>query len=104
MKRAVWAVAAILTITGCTALSPRAARIQVHPAGTTQVQGCSKLGPVSAKEGGWHTTVADMQSAAKDKMREAVADQYPSADTVVMVDMDQKLTSSTATGIAYKCF
>lgn len=104
MRHAVWAAAAILGLSACTHISPRAAAIQVHPAGTTQVQGCAKLGPVSAREGGWHTTTEDMKDGAKDKLREAVVAQYPSADTVVMVSMDMKLTSATAQGIAYRCF
>jgi len=104
MKHAVWTATAILGLSACASISPKAAAIQVHPAGTTQVQGCTKLGPVTAKEGGWHTTTADMKDGAKDKLREAVATQYPQADTVVMVSMDMKLTSATAQGIAYQCF
>lgn len=104
MKRAVWAATAILGLSACSHISPKAAAIQVHPAGTTQVQGCTKLGPVMAQEGGWHTTTADMKDAAKDKLRETTAMRYPNADTVVMVSMDMKLTSATAQGIAYRCF
>jgi hypothetical protein len=104
VNRFVWSAVLLLVLSGCSTLSPRAARIQLHTGDTTQTSGCTRLGSVTAKEGGWHSSPAAMVQGAKDSLRETTAIQYPEADTVVMADMDKRLTSVTANGVAFKCF
>lgn len=104
MNRFVWPTAMLLALSGCSTLSPRVARIQVHSADTTQTGNCAKLGPVMAREGGWHTSPAAMAQGAKDNLRETTAIQYPEADTIVLANTDMRLTSATVHGTAYKCF
>lgn len=106
MNRFVWPAVLLLALSGCSTLSPRAARIQVHPADTTQTSGCTKLGPVMVKETVWgHMTHDATEDKARDNLREAAAAQYgDQADTLVLAQAENRRMAVTLYGTAFKCF
>ena len=87
-------------------MTPRAQRIQLHPADSTQLSGCKKLGPVTAEASAWtQMNWPDVDEQARINMRDAAAVKWgDSADTVGLTNIDHLATKAIANGIAYKCF
>lgn len=106
MKRVVCVLAAVMVLAACTGITPRASRIQVHPANSTVIASCTKIGPATAEASGWGTLSYDqMNQQAENDLRDAVASQYgDGADSVVLLNVETRMNSATAHGVAYKCY
>lgn len=104
MKRTI-AVAATLALSGCVTMTPRAQHIQVQKQDSALLKDCTKLGRIDATASGWgQWTYDDMNQQAANNLREATAEKYPSADTVVVLNLDTHTNSADASGVAYKCY
>jgi hypothetical protein len=86
-------------------LSEKASRVQVHSQGSTLLDSCKRIGPVS----GAASSVLSPKVAAQEayvKIRENAADM--GGDTVAILNTDNLLSFTTAEtsiqGIAFKCF
>jgi hypothetical protein len=106
MKLNIIILAAIATLTGCVSITPRAQRIQLHPANSVAIQSCQKIGPVTARATAANQwTYDDVNEQARNNLRDAVAEQYGDrADSVVLLNIETHTNGSVASGIAYKCF
>jgi len=94
----------VLVSAGCVTPSPMAAKIALHTERTTQLDKCDKLGPVQAEASGWSAwDNDDWHRQAGYKLREAAARDFPSTDSVVLLNVDQYMTKLVAHGIAYQC-
>ena len=95
-----------LTLGGCVSMTPRAQRIQLHPANSTQLNGCQKLGPVTAEASAWtQMNWPDVDEQAEINLRDAAAAKWGSGvDSVGLTNIDNLATKAIANGVAYKCF
>ena len=105
MKRVV-AVVASGALAACVSITPQGSRIQVHPANSTVIASCNKVGPVTTTTSGWGKLTYDqMNQQAENDLRDAVATQYGDrADSVVLLGVNTSANSAVASGIAYRCF
>jgi hypothetical protein len=95
-----------LALCGCVSITPQAEKIQLHPSNSTQLQGCKKLGPISAEASAWkQMTWSDLEEQAKNNLREAAGAKWgDGVDSVALINMDKHTEKLVANGIAYKCF
>lgn len=84
-------------------MSPGAENILVHSQITTQLDGCKKVGPVTASSrGGPFTYMQDAEHALREEVAKVHGEK---ADTVAVINSDKyALGKVIMQGIAYKCF
>jgi hypothetical protein len=106
MLRRTLAVTALLALTGCVSITPRAQRIQVHPTDSTLLASCKKLGPVTATSSNFgKMTWQDADAQARNDLRDAAAAKWgDQVDSLAIVNVDLLMTKSVANGIAFQCF
>lgn len=97
-------LAALALLSGCVSITPRAARIQVLSGSTTQVQGCKRLGRISADALAAKLDYDSVDQQAVNNMRDAAAAKWgDQVDTVVVSNVDRLATHSMANGIGFRC-
>lgn len=97
-------IAAAAGIAGCaTTMAPEAQNVALHEHMSTIGQGCTELGPVSTEVSLWKMPTIDAGHAqAKNNLQADAWRQY-GADTVVLQNMDTRVTKILAQGVAFKC-
>jgi hypothetical protein len=80
-------------------MSNQAAAVQVHSQISSVLDGCTKLGPVTATTSQFQM---DSNSALNAQLREATA--TLGGDSVALVHTDETLTQYVRHGIAFRCF
>lgn len=106
MKRLVALYLMALGSTSCVTMPPEAANVMLHTQITTQLDNCTKLGPVSAEASGWEKLSWDeVEQQAKNNLRANAVKKYgDKVDSVALINMDRYATKIVAHGIAFKCF
>lgn len=95
---------ALVLLSGCVSITPRAARIQVLRGDTTQVQGCKRLGRIDGDALASKLDYDSVNQQAVNNMRDAAASKWgDQADTIVVSNVDQLTTHSIAHGTAFAC-
>jgi hypothetical protein len=102
------AIALLITLgtAGCVAMTPQAANIMLHSQISTQLDGCTKLGPISGEASGWeHLDWASVEQQAKNNLRDNAAKKFGDrVDSVALINTDRYSTKIVANGLAFKCF
>ncbi len=94
---------AILTLAGCASITPQGSNVVVYSQNSSLLNDCQRLGNVSANVSAWGKW--DKQQTiqqAENNIRDQASQRY-NADTVVILNTDNYLTSATVQGIAFKC-
>lgn len=92
-------------IAGCASVPPEAYRIALHSERSTQLDRCTTLGPVQGIASGWKVwDHQDWYRLVTGNLRAEAARQYPHADSVALINIEQVGTDALAHGIAYQCF
>jgi hypothetical protein len=105
MKRVILVLPAFLALAACVSITPRASRIQVLRSDTTLVQGCKRLGRISAEASAMtKMDYNQVDQQAVNNMRDAAAAKWgDQVDTVVVSNVDRFMTKSLANGVAFSC-
>jgi hypothetical protein len=96
----------MVALEACVSITPRAEQIQLHPATSTLLAKCQRLGPVMAEASAWtQPNWSSVDQQAENNLRERAAAKWPGkVDSVALVNIDHLTTKAIANGIAYKCF
>jgi hypothetical protein len=99
-------LSAFVLCTGCVSMTPKGAKIMLHSQISSQLDSCTKLGPVISEASAFkQMTWAAVEQQAKNNLRDAAARQYGDrVDTVALINLDSYNTKVVANGIAFKCF
>jgi len=97
-------IAAAIAVAGCsTTIAPEAKNVTLHKQMATLGQGCTRLGPVSTEVSLWKMPSIDAgHDQARNDLRADAYRRYQ-ADTVVVENMNTRVTKILARGVAFKC-
>ncbi len=92
-------VGLLVVLSGCVTVSQKAARVQFHGESSAVLASCQRVGPVTA-------SLSRFAAVADDKislmLREAAADL--GADSVLVLNRDETLSTVQVQGMALKCY
>ena len=89
----------LFVASGCTPLTEEARSVQVHSEVSTVLDGCKRLGPVTASISAVNM---DGYNALRVRLREATA--RMGGDTVAILNTDTTLTHAYLHGVAFRCY
>ena len=99
----------VINLVACaTAVTEEASRVMLYNSNTGDfIKDCERLGAVTGEGSGWKPRLSDdswsgVTEDAKNDLRKNAYEQYK-ADSVILINVDRKLTSIVAQGIAYRC-
>ena len=93
------AVVCFVSLGGCVTLSQEAAGVQVHSQVSGLLDGCTKLGPVTASTSAFQLS---SESALEAALREETAKM--GGDSVATVRYYDHMTSYSVQAVAFRCF
>ena len=92
-----------IALSACATVSPQGSSVMVVSQESRLLEGCEQLGPLSVKATAWTKWDANQTNQqAKNDLRELAFSRY-GADTVVILSIDNNITSARAEGMAFKC-
>ena len=94
--------AMLLVLVACISVSPEAREVPVHRKMSSLLDGCTRLGSVTASGSTFEGPTDSQYQLAEYALRQAAWDKYR-ADTVVVINYDQGVFDQSMQGIALKC-